>query len=172
MTYTLEIFPENEEVRSFYLERANHDDDAGVDLYVPKDTVFNGLGNILHSITNEYVNVNNHDRNTSMIDMKIKCRMVDENGDPVSYYLYARSSITKTPLLLANSVGIIDRGYRGSIMAAFRNLSSSIYHVEKGTRLVQLCAPNLQPIKVKLVDSLASLGETKRGEGGFGSTGV
>jgi dUTPase len=37
--------------------------------------------------------------------------------------------------------------------------------------LVQICAPGLVPIIVELVDSLEELGETARGEGGFGSTG-
>ena len=40
------------------------------------------------------------------------------NDKNIGYYLYPRSSISKTPLILANSVGIIDSGYRGNIKAA------------------------------------------------------
>ena len=89
---------------------------------------------------------------------------------PVGYYSYPRSSISKTPLLLANSVGIIDSGYRGQIIGAFRNLSIEPYKVEQYTRLLQICAPDLRPFTVELVDN-TFFEETLRGEGGFGSTG-
>ena len=99
----------------------------------------------------------------------------------VSYYLYARSSISKTPLILKNSVGIIDSGYRGNLIAAvyysptFNDLQKvsinqlpNSYTIKKGTRLVQICAPELQPFSFDVVNTLT---ETDRGEGGFGSTG-
>jgi dUTP pyrophosphatase len=45
--------------------------------------------------------------------------MIDQNiGKNVSYYLYPRSSISKTQFILQNNVGIIDAGYRGHIIAA------------------------------------------------------
>ena len=69
---------------------------------------------------------------------------------------------------LANSVGIIDSGYRGNILAAVDNIWDQPYDLKKGTRLFQICAPDLTPINVELVDSLD---ETVRGAGGFGSTG-
>jgi dUTP pyrophosphatase len=69
-------------------------------------------------------------------------------------------------------VGIIDSGYRGDLIGAFDcKTPSSQYVVLKQDKLVQICAPGLVPIIVELVDSLAELGETSRGEGGFGSTG-
>ena len=47
----------------------------------------------------------------------------------VSYYLYPRSSVsTKTPLRLANSVGIIDSGYRGNIKAVF-DINQSYFNI-------------------------------------------
>ncbi len=163
--YTLEILCENEEIKKYYTKQTNFEDDAGVDLFTPEKT---------------YVGCNQPV--ATMVDYKIKCRMLDENGNQVSYYLYPRSSIAKIPLMLANSVGIIDRNYRGSIKAAFRNTFLTQdwicgesnekedygYTIEKGERLVQICGPTLLPIKVKLVDSLDA---TERGEGGFGSTG-
>ena len=87
---------------------------------------------------------------------------------PVSYYLYRRSSIIKTPLRLANSVGIIDSGYRGDIIACVDNIKNVPYTIEQGTRLFQICGPTLEPIEFKLVTDLS---DTQRGEGGFGSTG-
>ena len=84
------------------------------------------------------------------------------------YYLYSRSSLSKTPLRLANSVGIIDSSYRGEIMAAVDNISEKDFEIKQGQRLFQLCSPTLEPINYIITDNLS---ETKRGEGGFGSTG-
>jgi dUTP pyrophosphatase len=79
-----------------------------------------------------------------------------------------RSSIAKTPLRLSNSIGLIDGGYRGEIMAAVDNIKTEDYTVEPGQRLFQLVAMDGAPIHFELVDALS---ETTRGEGGFGSTG-
>jgi len=51
--------------------------------------------------------------------LKNKSYIIDDSDEyiPSAYYLYPRSSISKTPLRMANSVGIIDSGYRGNIMA-------------------------------------------------------
>jgi dUTP pyrophosphatase len=87
------------------------------------------------------------------------------------FYLYPRSSLSKTPLRLANSVGIIDAGYRGHIMGMFdikRN-----YIVEENSRQLQICAPGLIPIIPIVVDHKEELGEiTQRGNDGVGSSGV
>ena len=85
----------------------------------------------------------------------------------ISYYLYPRSSISKTPLRMSNSVGIIDSGYRGDIMVSLDNISDEIYEIKKYQRLFQLCSPILAPISFELTNNLS---ETTRGEGGFGST--
>jgi dUTP pyrophosphatase len=104
-----------------------------------------------------------------LVGMGIRCRMEDDSGRPLAYYLYGRSSIAKTPLMLANGVGIIDRSYRGEIKAAFRNLSSEPYVIEKGTRLVQICTADLSPFYI--IYGEVRVDETERGAGGFGSTG-
>jgi dUTP pyrophosphatase len=90
---------------------------------------------------------------------------------PVGYFLYPRSSTgTKTPLRLANSVGVIDAGYRGPYIAAFDNIRGEMFQIEKHQKLVQICPPNLSyPMRVELVEDLGET--TVRGEGGFGSTG-
>jgi len=83
--------------------------------------------------------------------------------------MYPRSSISKTPLRLANSVGIIDSGYRGELQAPVDNFSCQKYIVEEGQRLFQICSGDLTPFfNIKIVDSLD---QTDRGAGGFGSTG-
>ena len=43
------------------------------------------------------------------------------------------------------------------------------YTIKKGTRLVQICSPDLSPLSIRFVDNLDS---THRGTGGFGSTGI
>ena len=87
--------------------------------------------------------------------------------------LFPRSSISKTPLTLRNSVGVIDSGYRGEIMLKFdredRNLSDggTIYKV--GDRVGQIM---IMPYpKVQFFEA-RELSSTERGEGGFGSTGA
>jgi dUTP pyrophosphatase len=112
---------------------------------------------------------------TTMVDFRVKCEMkyyntLENTSKPSAFYLYARSSLSKTPLMLSNHVGIIDSGYRGFLMGAFRNLSPESYVVEKYQRLVQICSPDLKPFLVTLVDE-AFLSSTERGAGSFGSTG-
>jgi dUTP pyrophosphatase len=86
--------------------------------------------------------------------------------------MYPRSSLSKTSLRLANSVGIIDSGYRGNLIGMFDLLGIESYEVNQYDRLVQVCAPGLVPIYVEIVDMLEDLGtHTLRGTGGFGSTG-
>jgi deoxyuridine 5'-triphosphate nucleotidohydrolase len=105
------------------------------------------------------------------IDFKIKMEMIEENRG-TSFYMYPRSSISKTSLILANQTGIIDSGYRGNLIGVFRNLSQIPFQVEKHTRLVQLCLPSLRPFYVTIIESEDKLSITARGNGGFGSTGV
>ena len=110
------------------------------------------------------------------ISQGIKCAMTF-NNIPTAFHLYPRSSTgSKTPLRLANSVGIIDSGYRGHIISIFdyvgNNPSAPVFVVNEGDRLVQICGPNIMyPIYPILVYSVEELGLTKRGNGGFGSTG-
>lgn len=85
-----------------------------------------------------------------------------------SILLMPRSSIYKTPLRLANSVGLIDSCYRGNIKAPLDNISETDYTIKKGTKLVQLVAPNLENFNLVLTSELS---KTDRNELGFGSSG-
>lgn len=83
--------------------------------------------------------------------------------------VFPRSSIRKTCLSLSNSVGVIDSGYRGEIIATFNITNSNnteIYNV--GDRICQILILPYPKIAFTEVDELT---ETDRGEGGFGSTG-
>ena len=101
---------------------------------------------------------------TKTIKLGINCAP----SDGKAYYLLPRSSISKTPLRMANSIGLIDGGYRGEIMAVCDNIKNDSYKIEKGQRLFQIVAFDNSPIYYKLTDKLS---DTTRGIGGFGSTG-
>jgi len=109
----------------------------------------------------------------TFVSLDIKCEMIDTTNDiSTGFYMYPRSSISKTPLMLANHVGVIDSGYRGVVMGAFRNLDpESDFNIQANTRLLQITHPSLYPFIVQLVDE-SELSTTARGVGGFGSTGV
>jgi dUTP pyrophosphatase len=110
------------------------------------------------------------------VDFQIRCCAEIFSCDNINdnyytgFYVYPRSSLSKTPLRLANCTGIIDAGYRGPLIGMF-DCSNDKFSPALYDRLIQVCAPNLMPIFVNVVDSLADLGpNTSRGEGGFGST--
>lgn len=114
----------------------------------------------------------------TLVPLGVKARMIQhthiddgiEMVEDCHFTLEPRSSIYKTGFIMANSRGIIDRSYRGQLMAPVVSVGSNFTSVEKGTRLFQIIAPALGYIKeVVYVDSLP---DTVRGEGGFGSTGT
>ena len=117
------------------------------------------------------------------LDLKVCCsaRMYLDSGKNFNtgYYMYPRSSISKTQLRLANATGIIDAGYRGHLMGMFDVVNIKVprdnkadYFGKKFERYLQICAPGLVPIVVEIVNTKEDLGEqTVRGCGGFGSTG-
>ena len=168
---TLELKCNIDGIDNYYSARTNHDTDSGVDLYTTGD-------------------IDIYPGETKIIDLGVSSRMIrGDGGDTMGYYIYPRSSISKTPLVLANSVGIIDKDYRGPLKIALKyiptkevleyvkdpggnnsnSLNEFVYTIVKGTRLVQICSPDLKPVILKIVNSLDS---TARGDGGFGSTGV
>ncbi len=149
---------------------------------------------------NEYININinNIEYNTYKVyceNTKLTKYYLENNGRPFSdtyahcgpiqvvfknfgYYLYPRSSIVKTSLRLANSVGIIDSGYRGELIAVVDKHDSSNdwktvlkRDCKQYDRLFQICRGDLSPFLDEIVENESDLGLTERGCGGFGSTG-
>lgn len=158
-------FPELRAVYENAIEQHNHsvlndkNPNAGFDLFFPDETEFDSI-------------------DSKMVNFQIKCEMrlhntLENTSRSTGFYLYPRSSISKTRLMLANQTGIIDSGYRGWILGAFRYLGNSTpgERVFQNSRLLQICGPNLQPFLVSLVDE-SVLSDSTRGQGGFGSTGV
>jgi hypothetical protein len=144
--------------------------DSGFDLFYP--------------VKHGYVCSGGNKGIVNKIDFQVKCsatmihnQLSSDGKEEVireyvtGYMLFPRSSLSKTALRLANSVGVIDSGYRGNIIGMFDCLSEN-YKISYMDRLLQICAPNMCPIYVELVENEEDLGvNTSRGDGGFGSTG-
>jgi dUTP pyrophosphatase len=104
-------------------------------------------------------------RQVTYVDFKVQGMTTNGSG----FFLLPRSSLSKTPLRLANSVGLIDPTYRGNLIAALENTSSEDVIIPANSRPVQLALPSLQPFDLEW--TFMELPKTDRGAGGFGSTG-
>tara|TARA_B100001142_G_scaffold308646_1_gene340358 strand:- start:273 stop:710 length:438 start_codon:yes stop_codon:yes gene_type:complete len=143
----LKINTFNEQIYEMYEKHGHfHEGDAGIDLFiVEKKDIKPG--------------------ETVKLKLGIACESLEDKP----YLLMPRSSISKTPLRLSNSIGLIDAGYRGEIMASVDNIKNFSYTVNIGQRLFQIVAMDGSKISFELVDELT---QSQRGAGGFGSTGI
>ena len=90
------------------------------------------------------------------------------NAETVAY-LYARSGLgVKHGVCLSNGVGVVDSDYRGEISVGLINLGPEDYTIKPGERIAQMV---IAPVIRAELSEAAELPETKRGDGGFGSTG-
>ena len=99
------------------------------------------------------------------------CEFAAEIPKGYAGLIFPRSSISKYPLMLANSVGVIDPDYRGSFQIRFNRTFWGIFSRKQykiGERIAQLLIMKTEP--TEYVDSKI-ITETRRGRGGFGSTG-
>ena len=147
----MQVCFKDQDVKSLYAERPLTDAvDSGWDLHTTEEIIVGP-------------------REKKVLDFCLSIACTDEHRQPMAVWLVPRSSIVKTPLIMANSIGLIDSTYRGSIKACVINQSNDeTYTINKGDRLFQLASPSLKPFHWQSVDSLAT---TERGEQGFGSTG-
>jgi len=158
--------------------------DSGFDLFLPEHEDPNEYDKLGDTI--RFFGIGWNVNPVNKVDFKVKCsaQMMCDTGKQFStgYYMYPRSSLSKTKLRLANSVGIIDSGYRGNLIGMFDvvNIDENLqgkdrdadYYAKANDRLLQICAPGLVPIYVEIIEDIYDLDiETERGEGGFGSTG-
>jgi dUTP pyrophosphatase len=162
------------------IESSQRHIDAGFDLFVPCDIYTNADA---YAETKE--DIIEQPQYQYKVNHRVVCSasMITSGGKQFNtgYYLYPRSSISKTNIRLANSVGIIDSGYRGHLIGVFDNHNSSSMSsstsnssriISAYDRVLQICAPGLVPILVELVENVGSLGVTDRGNNGFGSSGM
>ena len=82
--------------------------------------------------------------------------------------LRPRSSIYKTGMVLSNAVGTVDDLYRGEVSAIFYHVFTEMPRYRVGDRIGQIKLGFTLPIEFEEVDEL---GQTLRGDGGYGSTG-
>jgi len=114
--------------------------------------------------TREELNVRPHE--TVMVHTGVAVEL------PRGYYaaVVPRSGIaSKRGLAPINSPGTIDSDYRGEVLVPLHNYTDVVQHVDAGERICQLIVQRHETCECVEVDEL---GETDRGEGGFGSTGV
>jgi dUTP pyrophosphatase len=141
--------PTDPSVTEYYQRTNQHVGDSGFNLYFPEEVVLKA-----------------GDRRK--ISLKVVGVMSDDQFNPQSYFVIPRSSLANTPLLMANSIGLIDAGYRGELIVAV--YATADYTIAKGQSLFQVIHPSLQPFSGTIVPLLAPLDTTSRGSGGFGST--
>ena len=158
--YELEILPLNSNI-TFYHSLFNYSDaNAGFDLHSATDCTiqqtpeFIPFGIVVrllkvepmpHGGSNDYLKTDSH------------------------FWLLPRSSIYKSGLMMANSMGVIDKSYRGELKAPVWSMTAQS-EVHAGDRLFQIVAPDMGWIRhIRVVDSLP---QTERGADGFGSTGT
>lgn len=124
------------------------------------------------------------------LDLVATSKHIDNDGNvvygtgiaveiPIGYCgkVYPRSSNAKKQLILTNGVGVIDAGYRGEILLKFKRVESYYAHHhtgeqsewQVGDRIAQLIIEKLVEVTFVEVDTL---GESERGDGGYGSSGV
>ncbi len=159
------------------LKGANARLDSGIDLPTPKSVKIPAGEVVLVDLMIKAVNLHLH----GPVQAGSPGTVVDIHPEalPWAYRLVPRSSISKTPLMMANSEGIIDLGYRGSLKAAVRNMGAKDYTIAAGTALFQIVDPFLSPPEYEVLPeedqrTKAYFGEgaTARGASGFGSTGA
>jgi dUTP pyrophosphatase len=131
--------------------------DSGFDIPIPATTI---------SLTETHYSFN----------LGISVAAMSGSNEPYPCLLLPRSSIYKTPFRQCNSIGLIDAGYRGEVMAKvdildWKKDEPEYLRYDYGTKLFQICQHNFLPWKkIELVEELPA-GPDNRGVGGFGSTG-
>lgn len=85
----------------------------------------------------------------------------------------ARSGLAiKYGISLINGIGTIDADYRGELKVPLVNLGNEDFLIKNGDRIAQIVFAKFQQGNLIAVEDLAELSHTKRGNGGFGHTGV
>lgn len=169
----LYIVPKSEEARALYsaqiaVHNANRED-SGFDLFVMDDThvlpYSNVQGELLDSgISGQMVEFHDGQIPTSTPPLEETDLIVFTGFD-----LIPRSSIRKLAMRQPNSPGLIDHGYRGPLLMPVQATRPEGVHIEKHARYFQVVAPGKKWFEVRIV---SKLGPSKRGAGGFGSTGT
>ena len=154
MVFTLKLQPMTAESAEFYMDCACNGENAGFDLFMPREVRF-------------------APGERKFVNLEVKALVCSESKEQ-NFWMVPRSSISKTGLMMMNSVGVIDKSYRGDLIAALWNTTDKEVVIQHGHRLVQIVGPTMESFhSVEVVNSVKSIDEkTSRGTGGFGSTGL
>ena len=147
---TLKLHVIDTETKNMYLTSNQYTSDIGFDIFTPHSYACQPMAK-------------------TTLHLGIICQLVDSTGDDLAYMLVPRSSLHKWNVMMSNSVGIIDPGYRGEISAVVYNHTSDVQYISKYDRLFQLVP--FSGRKMKLDMDAAIDYNTERGQNGFGSTG-
>lgn len=90
----------------------------------------------------------------------------------IAVFVYARSGLSLEGISMANGVGVIDSDYRGEIICPLINLGNSDYTIKRGQRIGQLVFMKTVHVLPEILGDDEEMGQTARGENGFGSTGI
>jgi dUTPase len=156
---TLYIYAENAQLRQLLFERrqAHRYTDSGFNIPL--------LNTVVDLLETNY-----------KFRLGVKVAATDANDLPMPCLLLPRSSLSNTYFRLANSIGLIDMGYRGEVQARVDILHNNeqVIDIPAGTCYFQLCRHNFMPWDlIVFVENESDLPRApdNRGEGGFGSTG-
>jgi dUTP pyrophosphatase len=172
-------------IKSYYRQYAmKYEGDSGIDLPIPNDMIIynNNLETINFGISCSMVNLKENKQASYFLFPRSSISstglyLANSTGIIDSGYRgNIMAKIRYTPI--SNSVAMVASFSTFNIIKSRLNIlylwlmsffySKKIF-VKEGTRLFQICAPGLEGIKLKIVDSLD---ETERGDRGFGSTGI
>lgn len=104
------------------------------------------------------------------LSAKVRLGIAGECPQGMELQARSRSGIaSKTGIRVSTGLGTIDSDYRGEICMILDNLGKEHYHIKKGDKIGQLV---LCPVFRANIKEVEQLSDTKRGAGGFGSTGA
>lgn len=178
----------DKELLSKYIQRIkDHNISVSEDLYPDS-----GFDLLLPKFDNDYYQF--EPNQTKLVNFAVKCscfRFINTNSKKIPVYtviqeefkrklnknikarpykIHPRSSIWKTDFRLANCTGIIDSGYRGNLFGSMHNIKVDEKNkLEYGNRYLQICMSDLSPFYIDIVPKIEC--DSKRGNGGLGSTG-
>jgi dUTP pyrophosphatase len=121
-----------------------HDSDAGYDLFAPEDVTLKP-GEL------------------KQVPIGIAIQL------PEGYWAALRDKGSRALQGLHVLAGIIDQDYRGEVIAVIQNLGHKAITIKTGEKVCQMI---LHPVYPALIFEVDELSKTKRGKGGFGSTGL
>lgn len=131
-----------------YMPTKAHDTDAGFDLYAPDDFVVSDMA-------------------PAIIDTKVHIQI------PKGYVGMIKSKSGLNIKQNMTSEGVVDCGYRGSIVVKLYKHCGEPYKIHKGDKITQIVIMPISDVnELEPVDSLDEFEETERNMGGFGSSGI